>query len=167
MSKEIVNRVANSDLKTIDLEDYLPKHAVVMFDLAPLLWQGQILKEKHFREQLSELDAGMYEGKSLAVNVPVDAIVPAWVYMLLTSHFKGVIRIAVGSVESIEDDILMSNLERLDASEFEDGRILIKGCGNRKLPDDAYALISQKLLPVVKTLMFGEACSFVPVFKRK
>ena len=168
MGKEIVNRVANSSLITIDLADYSPKLEILELDLKQFLFEGCILKEKEFRKTLKEFDFSIYNKKIVALFCSSDAIVPMWAYMLATSYLNPLeSKILFGTKEDVFQKIFDKNIEEIDTSEFEGGKVIIKGCGHIPLSENLYIAITEKLQPVVSSLMFGEACSAVPVFKKK
>ena len=164
----IINKVANSGLVTIDLEDLYPIEERVIFDLKPWLFQELILKEKDFREHLKTHDWTQYENKFVAVICSADAIIPAWTYMLLFSHLEPVAKkIIFGDLNRLEEEIFEDVIDSIDSEKFRDQRVIIKGCSKKEIPMFTYAALTAKLRPVVKSIMFGEPCSTVPVFKRK
>lgn len=168
MADEIVNRVANSSLITVDLTDYAPSSSIAVLDVKDFLFQGFILKEKEFRASLKEFDFTNYNKKIVAINCSSDAIVPMWAFMLISSYLNNIaLEIHFGTKENVFQKMFLNNIESLDASEFKDKKVIVKGCGNIPLSESLYIAISKKLLPVVNSLMFGEACSAVPVFKKK
>jgi hypothetical protein len=168
MPDEIVNKVAASGLLTIDLEDFYPGKEVVSFDLKPLLFRGLILKEKEFRESLQQADWQQYRDKILAVHCTTDAIIPAWAYMLIATHAQGIAKeILVGNETEVTKEIMLRRINQLPAEEYEGKRIVVRGCGDLPVGDAAYLEITKKLLPVARSIMYGEACSNVPIFKRK
>lgn len=168
MSEAIVNKVANSGLITIDLENYLPQGDIVTFDLKDHLFMGMILKEKDFRDALKNLDWSPYRDKYVAINCSADAIIPAWAYMLVVSYLKDIAKDSyVGTSTELQKHLFLKNITGIHASEFTDQRIVIKGCGDINVESFAYAEITKVLLPVVKSIMYGEPCSTVPVYKRQ
>jgi len=168
MSEAVVNKVANSGLITVNLESYLPSGEMVTFDLKDHLFMGLILKEKDFREALKELDWSIYRNKYVAVNCSADAIIPAWAYMLVVSYLTGVARDSfAGTVPEMQKHLFLRNIDAINLDEFTDQRIVIKGCGDVNIESFAYAEITKVLLPVVKSMMYGEPCSTVPVYKKK
>jgi len=168
MSEGIVNRVANSGLINIDLSDYAPKQNIAVLEVKDFLFQGIILKEKEFRTSLKEFDFSIYQGKTVAVNCSSDAIVPMWAFMLVTSYLKGIAsEIYFGKKEDVFQQIFTANIDAIDASEFEGKKVIVKGCGQIPLTEALYIAITKKLQTSVSSLMFGEACSAVPVFKKK
>ncbi len=165
--EELVNKVAQSGLLTVDLEDYYPKGKRMQIDLALQLFMGQILKEKDFRLWIKNEDWAKYNNCYVAVNCSADAVIPIWAYMLVTAALQPYAKkVAMGNLENLETVVYTEIIQNLDVSEFEGKRVIVKGCGKLPVPDAAYVLISNKLLPVVQSLMFGEACSTVPLFKR-
>lgn len=163
----LVNRVAQSGLITIDMATMLPKQSVTEFDLKPYLVQEAVLMEKPFREALKGLDWAQFQDAVVAVHCSADALIPKWAYMLVASYLSGICsQVHFGSVEAVENKVLLQNIAALDKTEYIDQRVVIKGCGDRDIPEEAYLAISAKLLPVVKSLMYGEPCSTVPVYKR-
>jgi hypothetical protein len=165
--EELVNKVAQSGLLTVDLEDYYPKGKRMQIDLALQLFMGQILKEKDFRLWIKNEDWAQYNNCYVAVNCSADAVIPIWAYMLVTAALQPYAKkVAMGNLENLETVVYTEIIQNLDVSEFEGKRVIVKGCGKLPVPDAAYVLISNKLLPVVQSLMFGEACSTVPLFKR-
>lgn len=168
MSQEIINRVANSKLVTFDLEDYYPKGERILFDISQWLTEGIVLREKDFREKANAHDWQQYTDCYVALHCSTDAIVPGWAYMLLTMHLSSfATKITIGTLEDLENVLFTEILYKLDFSEFKDKAIIIKGCARKPVPVNAYVLVAQKLQPVAKSIMYGEACSSVPLFKRK
>ena len=166
--EELRNRVAESGLITIDLEKYYPVEPIKVFDIKEFLFMGQILKEKDFRESLDLYDWFSFDGLDSVITCSADAIIPMWAYMLVVSKLEGkALSIHVGSKEDAIKNIFIQHLQTIDSAQFEGKRVVIKGCGDIIIPEYAYVEISKKLLPVVKSLMYGEPCSTVPVFKRK
>ena len=168
MSGEIVNRVANSALITIDLTDYAPKETIAILDAKGFLFEGIILKEKEFRNTLKEFDFSFYTDKIVALYCSSDAIVPMWAFMLLTSYLNNsASKIHFGTKEDVFQKIFSDNIDAIDATEFENKKVIVKGCGQVPLTEALYIAITKKLQNTVSSLMFGEACSAVPVFKKK
>lgn len=168
MNEAIINKVANSGLITIDLEKYLPAENPVTFDLKDHLFMGLILKEKDFREALKNLDWSVYQDKYVAITCSADAIIPAWAYMLVVTYLDGVAKDSyVGTAETMQKHIFIKNIIAIDVNEFAGQRIVVKGCGDVNIESFAYAEITKVLVPVVKSIMYGEPCSTVPVFKKK
>lgn len=164
---EIVNKVANSGLITLNLEDYLPKEEAVVFDLKDHLFMGLILKEKDFREALKNMDWTPYKDKNVAITCSADAIIPLWAYMLATTYLQPLAKhIYVGSAEELAKHLFLRNISGINAESFQDQRIVVKGCGDVSIGAFAYAEITRILLPHVKSIMYGEPCSTVPIFKK-
>ena len=167
MGKEIVNRVANSALITIDLTDYAPRDTVAILDIKDFLFDGIALKEKEFRISLKEFDFSIYNNTTVALNCSADAIVPMWAFMLVTSYLNTVnADIHFGIKEDVFQQIFTKNINAIDASKFENKKVIVKGCGKIPLTEALYIAITKKLQNTVSSLMFGEACSAVPVFKK-
>ncbi|MDB5205276.1 MAG: hypothetical protein JWR72_351 [Flavisolibacter sp.] len=168
MSDVLINKVAGSGIISLDLEKYLPAGEMVVFDLKDHLFMGLILKEKDFREALKNMDWSVYGDKNVAITCSVDAIIPVWAYMLVASYLQPIAKnIFTGTVEEMQKHLFIKNLSSIDASEFNDQRIVVKGCGEVQIDNYAYAEITRLLLPHVKSVMYGEPCSTVPIFKRK
>ncbi|GAB2674719.1 DUF2480 family protein [Flavihumibacter cheonanensis] len=168
MADQIVNKVAESGLITLDLEVYLPREIIVEFDLANHLYMGLILKEKEFREAMKQLDWEQYRGKMVAVTCTADAIIPMWAYMLVVSYLQPVASaVYQGSAAEFRKQVFLHRLATIDATEFNDKRVVIKGCGDQPIGEYAYFEITRILLPHAKSIMYGEPCSTVPVFKRR
>ena len=168
MSEEIINRVSNSQLITIDLTDYAPNLSVKELDIKDFLFQGIVLKEKEFRLSLKEFDFSNYANKTVALNCSADAIVPMWAFMLVTSYLNNIAsEIHFGTKEEVFQKKISDNINSIDSSEFEGKKVIVKGCGNIPLSESLYIAITQKLQNSVSSLMFGEACSAVPVLKNK
>ena len=168
MSGEIVNRVANSGLINIDLSDYAPKQNIVDFEVKDFLFQEIILKEKESRSSLKEFDFSIYKGKTVAINCRSDAIVPMWAFMLVTAYLKNIAsEIHFGTKEEVFQQIFISNIDAINTVEFVNKKVIVKGCGQIPLCASLYVAITKKLKNSVSSLMFGEACSAVPVYKNK
>ena len=168
MEDIIVNKVAQSGLKTIDLEDFYPKEEVVEFDLKNYLFMELILKEKEYREALKNIDWSIYQNKNVAITCSADAIIPLWAYMLAVTYLQPYAAdVIFGNKTEAFNILFLKNLEKINAKEYEDARIIVKGCGDKKIPETAYVAIAKLLRPVAKSIMYGEACSTVPIFKRK
>ena len=169
MSQEqpLVNRVASSGLITINLEDFFPKQEVVVFDLKDYLFMELILKEKDFRAALKEHDWTQYQDKILLVDCTADAIIPVWAYMLVTAYATPyATTIFQGDAKEFYKASFQEALAKLDAAEYEQKRIVIKGCSDHPVPPSAYVALTQKLQPFAQSIMYGEPCSTVPIFKR-
>lgn len=164
----IVNKIAVSGIITIDPVDFLPKEEILVFDLKPFLFRELILKEKDFREALKNQDWELYRGKTVAVTCSADAIIPMWAFMLVTSYLASVASdILFGDNEEAIRQLAIKSVDKLNPEEFRDQRLVLKGCGDRAVPADVYIALMKKLKPVVKSVMFGEPCSTVPVYKKK
>jgi S-adenosylmethionine/arginine decarboxylase-like enzyme len=162
----IVNKVANSSLINIDLEDYYPKGKRVQIDLAETLFQGLILREKDFRDWIKNHDWSQYKDAYVAVACSADAIIPVWAYMLVSAQLEPVAKhIVFGDLEALESDLYSNIIQSLNVSQWKDQRLIIKGCGNLPVPRAAFLMLTAKLRPVAKSIMYGEACSTVPIFK--
>jgi hypothetical protein len=165
----IVNKVAESGIITLDLAAYVPQDGDIMvFDLKPFLFREMILKEKDYRTALQSHDWAQYSGKNIAVHCSTDAIIPVWAYMLAASYLQPVAAyVYMGTAEELKKELLARNINAIDTAEYADKRVVIKGCGDTPIPDSAYLAVTQHLRPVVKSLMYGEPCSTVPVYKRQ
>jgi hypothetical protein len=168
MPDEIINKVALSKLVTFDLEDYYPKGERIVLDIKDWLFEGFILKEKEFRDYIKAHNWEQYKGAYVALTCSTDAIVPGWAYMLITTKLQPfAVRTVLGNLEDLETSIYQSIIENITVSDFKDKPVIIKGCSNKPVPPNAYLILTAKLLPVVKSVMYGEACSSVPLYKRK
>ena len=167
MENEIVNRVANSGLVQIDLDEWAFDSEVAEYDMAQNLHEGLILREKDFREFISKNDWSVYKGKSVAVHCTTDAIIPNWAFMLLaTSIAKAGGQCHYGKVEEVREHMLLERIAETDFAQYGGKKVLLKGCGKMEVSPEIYMLLSRELLKVVDSLMFGEACSSVPVYKK-
>ncbi|MGI9526677.1 MAG: DUF2480 family protein [Weeksellaceae bacterium] len=167
MSDEIINRVAKSPLVTLDLESLYPKNQRIQLDIADWLHEGLILREKEFRQQLKEHDWTQYKDTFVALHCSTDAIVPGWTYILITTFLQPYAKMVVkGDLYMLDQMLYAEIIEKLDVTPYQDQKVIIKGCSKIKVPDNAFLLITQKLMPVVSSLMFGEACSTVPLYKK-
>lgn len=168
METIFVNKVAESGIITLNLEDYYPEEEVTVFDLKEYLLMGLILKEKDFREALKILNIEIYTDKIVALTCSADAVIPMWAYMLVASLLQPVAKeITFGTEAFAKEKVLLRNIEQIEADSYSDARIVIKGCGELPIGEAAYVAITQKLRPVAKSIMYGEPCSTVPVYKRK
>lgn len=166
--EEIENKVANSALVTFDLEDYFPKEPLTSLDVKDFLFEGIILKEKDFRAKLNSTDWSTYKNHWVYVHCSEDTIIPTWAYMLVGSKLQDIaLGYALGTKEQLLDFIFTLKLSRTEWESFKDKKVVLKGCSKFPVPTSAYSLATMKLLPVVSSLMFGEPCSTVPVFKKK
>ncbi|WP_026914725.1 DUF2480 family protein [Christiangramia portivictoriae] len=167
MAEEIVNRVAESKLVTFNLEDFYPRGERIVFDISDWLLEGLVLREKDFREQARNHNWEQYNGAYVALVCSTDAIVPSWAFMLVSSYLQGIAKkTIIGDLENLESHLYQEVIDHLDVSDLEDKPVIIKGCSNKPVPKNAYIMIMQKLQPVVKSLMYGEACSSVPLYKK-
>ncbi len=165
---EIINKVANSKLITIDLEDYYPEGERVIFDIKQWLFQGLILKEKEFRTAIDAYDWSSLNGKHVALTCSADAIIPSWAYILISTRLSPYAKkIVVGNLTALETSIYQEIIENLDCSTFKNKPIIIKGCSNKPIPETAYLQLIQKIQPLANSIMYGEACSTVPLYKMK
>ena len=168
MSEEIVNRVAQSKLITFDLEDYYPKGERKVLDIKDWLYEGFILREKEFRIHVEAHDWTEYQDAYVALQCSSDAIVPGWAFMLVASKLQPYAKKVVqGNLDQLETALYQSILENLDVTEFMDKPVIIKGCSHKPVPENAYIMAVSKIQEVAKSVMYGEACSSVPLFKRK
>ena len=165
MADEIVNRVAQSGLITLDLADFLPNVPLAEVDIKDQLWQGMALKEQDFRDYIKSTDWSVYQGKAVAIRCSADAIIPLWAWMLLTASIEPYASVVhMGTISDLKNYLMGEEINAIKAEDYTDARVIIKGCGDAK--EQAYVTITNKLRPVVKSLMFGEACSTVPVYKK-
>ena len=163
----IVNKVAESGIITLDLAPYLPGE-VAVFDLKPFLFRGMILKEKDYRAALPTYDWEQFRDRHVAITCTADAIVPVWAYMLAATYLEPMATsLYFGTADELTKMLLTNRIQAIDLAEFTDKRVVIKGCGDTPIPDAAYVAITAHLRPVVKSLMYGEPCSTVPVYKKR
>lgn len=163
----IVNRVAKSSLITLNLEDYYSQGERVVYDIKDNLYEGIALKEKEFRKFVKENDWTIYKNKNVALTCSVDAVIPTWAYMLLTVHISPYAnRVVWGDLEILEQALFQDALSKIDLNEFKNAKVIVKGCGSVPIPPSAYVEITRLLMPVTNSIMFGEACSAVPLFKK-
>lgn len=168
MSEPFVNKVAESGLITIDLEKYYPSGETAVFDLKDYLFMGMILKEKDFRESLKNINWQTYENKNVALTCSADAIIPVWAWMLAVTYLQPVAKeIVMGDEKELHKKLFLDNIAAIDFSSFTDQRVVIKGCGETPIADYVYMEITKRLRPVAKSIMYGEPCSTVPVYKKK
>lgn len=165
--QQLTNKVAESGIVTIDLEKFLPQEDIVIFDLKDFLFMGLILKEKDFRQSLKELDTAKFENKNVAITCSADAIIPMWAYMLVTSLLQPLSKeIFFGNEQDVQNKILFKNIYTINTIEYLDKRVVIKGCGERQIPEEAFIEITKLLRPIAKSIMYGEPCSTVPIYKQ-
>jgi len=168
MEDEIINRVANSVLEVFDLEDYYPKGYRVQLDISQWLFEGFLLREKDFREELKGHDWSQYQDQYVAVNCSTDAIIPAWATVLVALHLAPFAkRIVNGTIEDMDTALYQEVLAGIDYAIYKDKPVIIKGCSKKPVPMSAYVIAAQKLQPFAKSIMYGEACSAVPLYKRR
>ena len=168
MSEPIINKVAESGLITLDPASYIPTGETVIFDLKDYLFMGLILKEKDFREALKTMDWTNYRDKNVAVTCSADAIIPVWAYMLVASYLQPIAKaVVMGTVADVHRHLFLSNIGAIPVEEYRDKRIVIKGCGDTPIGEFVYMELTKLLQPVVKSIMYGEPCSTVPVYKKK
>ncbi len=166
MAEEIINKVSQSSLLTLDLEQYYPGETIRIFDLKPFLFMELILKEKDFRAALLSTDWSVYQDNIVGVFCSADAVIPVWAYMLVTTYLQPVAKeVILGDEAAVLRQLITNRIQSIPLEEYKDKRVVIKGCGDKPLGEFAYLEITKKLLPVVKSIMYGEPCSTVPVFK--
>ncbi len=166
MAEEIINRVANSKLVTLDLEDFYPEGNRVVFDIKDWLFEEIILKEKDFRAFVNEHNWIQYQDNYVALTCSTDAIIPSWAFLLIATKLSPFAKkVVVGSLEILETVLFEEIINQINQEPFKEKSIIIKGCSNKPIPASAYTLLVQKLQPIAKTIMFGEACSTVPLYK--
>ncbi|MHC5201065.1 DUF2480 family protein [Myroides sp. LJL119] len=167
MEGEIVNKVANSILKVFDLEDYYPVNARMEIDIAQWLYEGFVLREKEFRTYLKQFDWSVYKDAYVGLFCSTDAILPQWAYMLVTSHLQGIAKeVFLGNMEMVNQSIYHDIINKIDFSIYQDLPVIIKGCSKHPIPEQAYIQATQEMIKYARSVMFGEACSAVPIFKR-
>ncbi|WP_397364351.1 DUF2480 family protein [Olleya sp. R77988] len=167
MADQIINRVANSKLVTIDLEDYYPEGKRVLFDIKDWLFQELVLKEKDFRGYIKNHDWSQYKNQYVSITCSADAIIPDWAFMLLVVNLEPFVeKCHIGSLKELETSIYQDIINAIDGKIYQDKPVIIKGCSNKPVPINAYVMITNRLKPFAKSIMYGEACSFVPLFKR-
>lgn len=168
MEGEIVNKVANSALKIFDLEDYYPENPRMTLDISQWLFHGFVLKEKDFRSALKDFNWEVYKDSFVALHCSTDAILPSWAFMLVSSYLEPfALKVFLGDLDHLESSIYQDVLSQIDYTQYEGLPVIIKGCAKKPIPDEAYVLATNKLMPYARSIMFGEACSAVPIFKKK
>lgn len=166
--KEIINKVASSSLITVDLEEYYQPGERVLIDIKDQLYEGLIVKEKDFREFIKRHDWSLYQNKFVAITCTADAIIPTWAFMLVTIALKPFAKaVEFGTLENLEEKIFQKALSTVNWNQFKNAKVVVKGCSKVNVPTSAYVLAAAQLQPVVSSLMFGEACSTVPLYKTK
>lgn len=168
MTDSIENRVKDSALVNFNLEDYYPEGERSVIDISEYLDEGIVLREKGFREQVKNEDWSKFNDHYIALICSTDAIVPTWAYMLISAALEGIAKkVVFGDLETLETVLFQATLRQLDLKEYRNKPVIINGCGDKPVPESAYVELTRILKPVVKNLMFGEACSTVPIYKRK
>lgn len=168
MSEEIVNRVSKSPIITFNLEELYQEGQRFEIDLSQWLYEGFILREKEFRQALKNYDWSQYDEGFIALNCSTDAIIPAWAYMLVSTYLNPIAKkVVTGSIQDLENILFAEVIKDLEVSNYAGKPVIVKGCSQKPVPETAYILLIQKLQPIVKSLMFGEACSAVPLYKPK
>ncbi|SFG61748.1 DUF2480 family protein [Pedobacter insulae] len=168
IQENIINKVANSGLVTLNLEEYFHHGERLVYDIKDNLFHGLILKEQDFRAFIKEHNWEQYQDKNIAITCSADAIVPTWAYMLLANKMRPYANeVVFGSLETLEAVMYAKALAKINVTDFADQRVVIKGCADIAVPVSAYVEITAMLTPVVKSLMYGEPCSTVPIYKRK
>lgn len=168
MNDEIQNKVAQSGIKSFDLEAQYPSQSRVIVDLEPWLFEGIILREKEFRQFVKDHDWSIYSNKFIAINCSADAIIPTWAYMIVASALANyTLLTVVGDAQALEQAIALQFINGLNFEPYKDQRVVIKGCSKIQIPLTAFAIITQQMQAVAKSVMFGEPCSTVPIYKRK
>lgn len=164
----ISNKVAESGIISLDLEAYYPQEAIKIFDLKDHLFMGLILKEKDFRAALLSTNWDVYKDAHVAITCSADAIIPMWANMLIASSLHPIAKsISFANEQQLKEQLLLKNLSKIDGSAYEDKRVVVKGCGEIHIPESAYVSITNILRPFAKSIMYGEPCSTVPIYKKK
>lgn len=165
---EIINRVAKSPLKVIDLEELYPSGARIVFDVKDWLFEGLVLREKEFRAHVSSHDWSQYKDNYIALTCSTDAIIPIWAYMLISIELEPyATSVIIGNLEDLETSIFQNIIKSLEIDIYNNAPVIIKGCSNKPIPDSAYIMLTERLKPIAKSIMYGEACSAVPLYKNK
>jgi len=164
---EIINRVSKSSIVTLNLEEIYPREPRLIFDIKPFLFQELILKEKDFRAALKEVDWSLYEGKWVAINCSVDAILPNWAFLLVATYLNPIARgVVIGGLDTLEEHISNFCIDSLNVEDFRDRPVVVKGCSDLPIPLYAYGQVISLIQPVAKSIMYGEPCSTVPLYKK-
>ena len=167
MEEVFVNKVEESGIITLDLEQFYPKEETAVFDMKDHLFMGLILKEKDFRETMKSLDLNPYKEKNIALTCSADAVIPVWAYMLVVSYLQPVAReIIFGDADFLHKTLFLKNIDKINIADYADKRVVIKGCGELPITEGAYVAITNLLRPVAKSIMYGEPCSTVPIYKK-
>ena len=168
MSESLINKVSESGLISLDLAQFIPNNEIVGFDIKPFLFMELILKEKDFRSSLAEINCSMYTDKIVGIFCSTDAIIPMWANMLIVANLSPFSKaIYYGDESRTKELVLLDAIQKLDTSIYAEQRVVVKGCGDTPIGESAYIAITQKLRPIVKSIMYGEPCSTVPVYKKK
>ncbi|RDK88234.1 DUF2480 family protein [Marinirhabdus gelatinilytica] len=168
MQNEIINRVANSKLVTIDLEEHYPEGKRILFDISQWLLEGIVLKEQDFRKAVKEHDWSQYQDCYVALHCSTDAIVPGWAFLFVSLQLAPYAsKTVVGTLDTLESILFAEIIPTINLSEAEGKPVIIKGCAHKPIPQNAYVLLAKRLQPIAKSIMYGEACSAVPLFKKK
>ena len=164
---EIINKVANSSLEVFDLEDYYPSGIRTQIDISQWLYEGFLLKEKDFREALKNHDWSQYQNHLVAIHCSTDAILPAWASILVTTYVSPFAKkVVLGTINDLETALYQEILSKIDYIQYQNKPIILKGCSKKPVPESAYIIAIQELQKVAKSVMYGEACSAVPLFKK-
>jgi len=167
MEDEIINKVAQSDLVTINLEDFYPKGERILFDIKPWLFEELILKEKDFRERIKNHEWSQYKNKFVAIACTADAIIPTWAFMLVASSITPFAqKIVFGDLKKLDEQLFQEEIEKLNIENYRDEKIIIRGCSSIEVPVSAYVELITRIRPVAKSIMYGDACSTVPLYKK-
>lgn len=167
MENALLNKVSESSIITLDLETYYPKEATVVFDMKEHLYMGLILKEKDFRETMKNINLSSFKGKNVALTCSADAIIPIWAYMLVASYLEPIANeLVFGDSDFLHKTLFLKNIAKINVADYEDKRVVIKGCGELPISETAYVAITSLLRPVAKSIMYGEPCSTVPIYKK-
>ena len=168
MEDIIINKVAQSSIETLDLEKFYPEGEIIVFDLKVYLFMELILKEKEYREKLKNTDWSVYENKNVCISCSVDAIIPLWAYMLVVTYLEPVAKDVIAGTQAFMHEVLfLKNLWKINLKEYEGKKVVIKGCGEKEIPATIYAEVTRLLKPVARSIMYGEPCSTVPVYKQR
>jgi len=168
MAELFNNKVAESGLLTIDLASLLPSNEIILFDIKPYLFKELILKEKEFRASLLSIDWSIYQDKIVGIVCSTDAIIPMWANMLIVSSLHPYAKaVYFGDENKVREQLLQESISKINTELYIDQRVVVKGCGETPIGESAYIAITQKLRPLVKSIMYGEPCSTVPVYKKK
>ena len=167
MEEVFINKVGESGIITLDLKEFYPKEETAVFDMKDHLFMGLILKEKDFRETMKALDFEPYSGKNIALTCSADAVIPVWAYMLVVSYLQPIAKeIIFGDADFLQKTLFLKNISQINIADYEDKRVVIKGCGELPITEAAYVAITGLLRPVAKSIMYGEPCSTVPIYKK-